>query len=91
MPIGRQGTDEEASPGQWLLAAIDCDIDVLLAVPLASKDVTEFMVASLRAVALSIFHRKVHVMPDGQPAAKLLVQRLAESLPGVVAPQVSPS
>ena len=76
--------------GQWLLAVVDADTGYLAAVPVPSKEVSDYHVACLKTFVLSLFHAKCHMRSDNESSIVVLVEKVVAALHGLVKHDISP-
>ena len=71
------------------MAVVDADTGYLAAVPVPSKEVSDYHVACLKTLVLSLLHAKCHMRSDNEPGIVALVEKVAVAL-HVAKPEPSP-
>ena len=83
---GEKATKEEESvgEGQWFLAVSDRDTGMLMAIPVENKGQSEYMAAQVVSFLRGLFHRRVRLRSDNEPAVMKVGNEVKKVFPTVV-------
>ena len=90
---GEKATKEEESvgEGQWFLAVSDRDTGMLMVIPVENKGQSEYMAAQVVSFLRDLFHRRVRLRSDNEPAVMKVGNEVKKVFPDGCVPETGPT